>query len=145
MHTGSATSLCYGLPAVHVLSSNFGEFPQNHSRETYQIPDMVWLPRAAGTDHIPRSCLYTLVEESKKPVQLQCPRILLHQNRAALAGGHGGPCLVGPRVLGTLWTCGCTSSHHTERKVSSGRTQAICLGSSEPPIISVNPYTLLTP
>lgn len=33
-----------GLPAVHVLSSNFGEFPQNHSRETYQIPDMVWLP-----------------------------------------------------------------------------------------------------
>lgn len=34
-----------GLPAVHVLSSNFGEFPQNHSRETYQIPDMVWLPR----------------------------------------------------------------------------------------------------
>lgn len=37
MHTDSTTSLCYGLPAVHVLSSSFGEFPQNHSRETYQI------------------------------------------------------------------------------------------------------------
>lgn len=115
MHTGSATSLCYGLPAVHVLSSNFGEFPQNHSRETYQIPDMVWLPRAAGTDHIPRSCLYILVE-SKKSVQLQCPRTPLHQHRAALAGGHSAPSprLVGPWVLGTLWTCGSTSSHHTE-------------------------------
>lgn len=115
MHTGSATSLCYGLPAVHVLSSNFGEFPQNHSRETYQIPDMVWLPRAAGTDHIPRSCLYILVE-SKKSVQLQCPG--LHYTSTELpspvATVPPPPRLVGPWVLGTLWTCGSTSSHHTE-------------------------------
>lgn len=105
MHTGSVTSLCYGLPAVHVLSSNFGEFPQNHSRETYQIPDMLWLPRAAGTDHIPRSCLYTLVE-SKKSVQLQCPRTPLHQHRAMLAGGHSGPPLGGALGAGhpmDLW------------------------------------------
>lgn len=44
---------------------------------------MVWLPWAAGMDHIPRSSLYTLVE-SKKPVQSQCPRTPLHHHRAAL-------------------------------------------------------------
>lgn len=117
-----------GLPEVHVLSSNFGEFPQNHSRETYQIwsgsPGLLgqitflaplsthlWSPRNRCSHSVPR-LHYTTTE-------LPSPR------------GHSGPCLVSPWVPGTM---------DMGLQASGG----ICPGSSEAPTVPITSYPLQT-
>lgn len=84
-----------GLPAIHVLSSNFGEFPQNRSRETYQIwsgsPGLLGRITflAPLSTHLwsPRSqCSHSDPGLPDTTTQLPSPR------------GHSGPCLVSPWV-----------------------------------------------
>lgn len=117
-----------GLPAVHVLSSNFGEFPQNHSRETYQIwsgsPGLLgWITFLAPlSTHLwsPRNrCSHSVPGLPYTTTQLPSPR------------GHSGPCLVSPWVPGTM---------DLGLQASGG----ICPGSSEAPTVPITPYPLQT-